>query len=63
MSARVQQISAYAPREYRKWLADKFRPLARTHGLGRAYPDPTTGTVRCRALRPAVAYDAEPILF
>jgi DNA repair photolyase len=59
----MYKFSAYAPKEYRKWLADKFRPLARKHGLGRATPDPATGTVRSRALRPAASYDAEPTLF
>jgi DNA repair photolyase len=59
----MYKFSAYAPKEYRKWLADKFRPLARKHGLGRAHPDPTTGTVRSRALRPAAAADVEPTLF
>jgi DNA repair photolyase len=59
----MYRFSAYAPKEYRKWLADKFRPLARKHGLSRGHEDPATGTVRSRALRPAAAYDAEPTLF
>jgi DNA repair photolyase len=59
----MYKFSSYAPKDYRKWLADKFRPLARRHGLGRAYADPATGTVRSRALRPASEYDAEPTLF
>jgi DNA repair photolyase len=58
----MYKFSPYAPKDYRKWLADKFRPLARKHGLGRAYPDPATGTVRSRALRPA-AVDVGPTLF
>jgi DNA repair photolyase len=59
----MYKFSAYAPKEYRKWLADKFRPLARKHGLGRGSEDPATGTVRSRALRPAAQYEAEPTLF
>jgi DNA repair photolyase len=59
----MYKFSAYAPKDYRKWLADKFRPLARKYGLAREYADPATGTVRSRALRPARAYDAEPTLF
>jgi DNA repair photolyase len=59
----LYRFSAYAPKEYRKWLADKFRPLARRHGLGRGIEDPATGTVRSRTLQPAKAYDAEPTLF
>ncbi len=59
----MYKFSAYAPKEYRKWLADKFRPLARRHGLGRGETDLATGGVRSRALRPAAAQDAEPTLF
>jgi DNA repair photolyase len=59
----MYKFSAYAPKEYRKWLADKFRPLARKHGLNRGAGDPATGTVRSRALRPAAEYAAEPTLF
>jgi len=55
--------SAYAPKEYRKWLADKFRPLVKAHGLQRGAEEPATGTVRSRALRPAVQLKAEPTLF
>jgi DNA repair photolyase len=59
----MYRFSAYAPKEYRKWLADKFRPLARKHGLQRGQAEPVTGTVRSRALRPAAHIDVEPTLF
>jgi DNA repair photolyase len=59
----MYKFSAYAPKEYRKWLADKFRPLARKHGLQRGQGEPATGTVRSRALRPAATIDVEPTLF
>jgi DNA repair photolyase len=59
----MYKFSAYVPKEYRKWLADRFRPLARKHGLTRGQEDPATGTVRSRALRPAVEYIAAPTLF
>jgi DNA repair photolyase len=59
----LYKFSAYAPKEYRKWLADKFRPLARKHGLQRGQSEPVTGTVRSRALRPAAQIDVEPTLF
>jgi DNA repair photolyase len=59
----MYRFSAYAPKEYRKWLADRFRPLARKHGLGRGREDPATGTVRSRALRAPSEYAAEPTLF
>lgn len=59
----MYKFSSYAPKEYRKWLADKFRPLARKHGLQRGVEDPATGTARSRALRPVAEYDAEPTLF
>jgi DNA repair photolyase len=59
----MYKFSSYAPKEYRRWLSDKFRPLARKHGLARGESEPVTGTVRSRALRPARAYDPEPTLF
>jgi DNA repair photolyase len=59
----MYKFSAYAPKEYRKWLADRFRPLARKHGLAAAREDPATGTVRSRALRPPTHYDVAPTLF
>jgi DNA repair photolyase len=39
-----------APKEYRKWLAAKIRPLIRANGLSEGMEDPTTGSVRSRAL-------------
>jgi DNA repair photolyase len=59
----MYKFSAYAPKAYRKWLADKFRPLARKHGLNRGEMNPTTGALRSRALRPAEQYSPEPTLF
>lgn len=34
---------AYAPKEYRAWLAAKITPLLRAHGLTRGREDPNTG--------------------
>jgi DNA repair photolyase len=59
----MYKFGSYAPKAYRKWLADKFRPLARKHGLNRGDLNPTTGTVRSRGLRPAAQYSPEPTLF
>jgi DNA repair photolyase len=59
----MYKFSSYAPKEYRKWLADKFRPLAKKHGLQRGKEDATSGAVRPRALRKPAQYDAEPTLF
>ncbi len=59
----MYRFSAYAPKEYRTWLADRFRPLARKHGLRRASDGASPATVRTRALRPAAHYDPEPTLF
>ncbi|MFC0681955.1 Rv2578c family radical SAM protein [Lysobacter korlensis] len=41
---------AYAPKEYRTWLAARIRPLVRAHGLERGRADPASGGVRSRAL-------------
>ena len=42
--------NAYAPKEYRKWLAARIRPLIRAHGLELGREDPATGGVRSSAL-------------
>lgn len=42
--------SAYAPLEYRRWLADRIRPLIVKHRLERGREDPVTGGPRSRAL-------------
>jgi DNA repair photolyase len=48
--AEMYRGSAYAPKEYRRWLADRVQPLLRKHGLDRQPElDPTTGVVRPRA--------------
>lgn len=36
---------AYAPKEYRRWLAGRIKPLIRAHGLERAVEDPNTGSM------------------
>jgi DNA repair photolyase len=59
----MYKFSAYPPKEYRKWLADKFRPLVAAHGLQRAQEYPRTGSVRTRALRPVPGLTVDPTLF
>ena len=41
---------AYAPKEYRQWLAERIHPLLRAHGLERRREDPATGGIRSMAL-------------
>lgn len=41
---------AYAPKEYREWLAARVTPLLRKYRLDRGSMNPTTATVRRRAL-------------
>ncbi|AGW42346.1 hypothetical protein O159_23870 [Leifsonia xyli subsp. cynodontis DSM 46306] len=41
----------YAPKEYRRWLAARIKPLLRAHGLERSEKSPLTGGVRSSALR------------
>lgn len=60
--------SAYAPKDYRRWLAARLQPLLREHGLARGRMNPTTGGVRSRALGrgPLIAAElpgAQPTLF
>ncbi len=63
---------AYAPKEYRRWLAARIKPLIAAHGLERAAEDPNTGSVASRAnarddegewraARPDDASDAEAL--
>jgi DNA repair photolyase len=42
--------NTYAPKAYRRWLADRIRPLIRAHGLEHGREDPATGGVRSTAL-------------
>jgi len=47
--ADMYRSSAYAPKEYRTWLAARVHPLLRKHGLDRpARLDPATGVVQAR---------------
>lgn len=54
---------AYAPKEYRKWLAAKIKPLIRAHGLERGQEDPLTGGVRSTALGTTRTADGERVRF
>ena len=47
--------NAYAPKDYRKWLAEKMKPLIRKHGLERGYENTATGGVKSSATRADVA--------
>ncbi|MBI5161179.1 MAG: Rv2578c family radical SAM protein [Micrococcales bacterium] len=40
--------SPYAPKAYRRWLAERIRPILRKHGLDRARTAPATGAIRSR---------------
>lgn len=44
--------SAYAPKEYRAWLAERIRPLLRSHRLERGREDVVTGGVASSASTP-----------
>lgn len=50
--------NAYAPKEYRKWLAAKIKPLIRRHGLEHGQEDPATGGV-CSLPRRSLLRDAD----
>jgi DNA repair photolyase len=51
--------NAYAPKEYRAWLAAKMKPLIASHGLTRGEEDPLTGGVRTTAIRAGRDEDGE----
>ncbi|MFZ4893580.1 Rv2578c family radical SAM protein [Plantibacter sp. Mn2098] len=46
----LYRTGTYAPKEYRKWLAARIRPLIRAHGMERGREDPATGGVRSSAI-------------
>lgn len=37
--------NTYAPKDYRRWLAERVRPILRDHGLGLGRVDPATGSM------------------
>jgi DNA repair photolyase len=37
--------NTYAPADYRRWLAERVRPILRAHGLGLGRVDPATGSM------------------
>ncbi len=65
----LYRSGAYAPKEYRRWLSGRIKPIARRYGLDRARLDPMTGTVRGNAsllaaeLAPSAAAGLQPTLF
>lgn len=56
---RMYGTGAYAPKEYRAWLAAKVKPLIRQYGLERGTMNPATRNLRSRALRPGSLIGAE----
>ncbi|MBT2502942.1 Rv2578c family radical SAM protein [Curtobacterium sp. ISL-83] len=37
--------NTYAPKDYRRWLAERIRPILRSHGVGLGRVDPATGSM------------------
>jgi DNA repair photolyase len=37
--------NTYAPKDYRRWLAERIRPIMRAHGVGLGRVDPATGSM------------------
>lgn len=69
---RLYAGGAYAPKEYRAWLAERIRPLIRRHGLERGEVSAATGGVKesgqgsgliAAELSPAAAAALQPTLF
>lgn len=52
-----------APKEYRRWLAARIKPMIAAHGLGRAPEDPNTGGVASSAAARRNLVDLAPTLF
>jgi DNA repair photolyase len=63
---RLYADGPYAPKAYRRWLAERIEPLLERHGLRRGSTDDATGTVRSRSagiVQAASAAAAQPTLF
>ncbi|RIX26509.1 Rv2578c family radical SAM protein [Amnibacterium setariae] len=62
---RMYADGPYAPKAYRRWLAERIEPLLTKHGLRRGAVDDTTGTTRSRSagIVQAVATAPQPTLF
>jgi len=63
--ARLYADGAYAPKAYRRWLADRIEPLLAKHGLRRGAVDDATGSTRSRSagIVQAVTAGPQPTLF
>jgi DNA repair photolyase len=55
--AELYKTGSYAPKEYRRWLAARFVPLLRKHGLARGREDPATGGVASTPMRRRVLFE------
>ena len=60
--------SAYAPKDYRRWLAAKIKPIIRMHGLERGVMNATTRSLRTPRTGSLIAEElppgaAQPTLF
>jgi DNA repair photolyase len=60
---RLYAKGAYAPAEYRTWLARRISPLLRKHGLRAGRTDPATGAVLSSATETLAAPSSVPTLF
>ena len=49
--------NTYAPKDYRRWLSERIRPILAAHGVGLGRVDPATGSMgfsEPRTLQPGV---------
>jgi hypothetical protein len=37
--------NTFAPKDYRRWLSERVRPILRAHGMGLGHVDPATGSM------------------
>ncbi|GGK91193.1 radical SAM protein [Salinibacterium xinjiangense] len=60
--SRMYSTSSYAPKEYRRWLAQKIQPIIRRHGLHRGSINPATALPRSSTERTLIAEELPPSL-
>jgi DNA repair photolyase len=53
--------NTYAPKDYRRWLAERVRPILRDHGLALGDVDPATGSMGFTADAPPRSSDESPL--
>ena len=58
----MYSTSSYAPKEYRRWIAQKIQPVIRRHGLHHDSINPATALPRSSTEHTLIAEEVPPSL-